>query len=137
MPLVVTRRWTLPILALAAIPVIWWAIGGAESQATGHHAVAPAHTLEEITGVIGCTPEIQGRQPDMRQAMCTAPTYQSVVLTFAADKNQTDWLKGAQAYGGTYLVGTRWVVVGPEKELTGLVPRLGGHVETAEHGGHS
>ncbi|GAA3073911.1 hypothetical protein GCM10020254_17150 [Streptomyces goshikiensis] len=61
------------------------------------------------------------------------------MLTFAADKGQRAWLDESQNYGGTYLVGDRWVVVAASPDaLAPLRKRIGGTVESGtSHGGAS
>lgn len=60
------------------------------------------------------------------------------MVTFAADEGMRSWLTEARMYGGTYLVGSRWVVTTPSADaLTALRGRIGGALETGSaHEGH-
>ncbi|MGR6920274.1 hypothetical protein ACU635_39085 [[Actinomadura] parvosata] len=53
--------------------------------------------------------------------------------TFAGGTGERAWLDDAEAYGGSYLVGDRWVVVAAPPPLEGVSRRLGGTVEAAHH----
>ncbi|WP_141585487.1 hypothetical protein [Actinomadura sp. WMMA1423] len=81
---------------------------------------------------MGCTPQVRGKAVDYRQAICTTASGKYVLNTFASDKAQQDWLEYSSMYGGTYLVGTRWVVVSSPQLLEAARQRLGGRVQDAE-----
>ncbi|MEU8779517.1 hypothetical protein [Streptomyces sp. NPDC048606] len=121
--------------------------GGCGTAAAGHDGAAartrPA-TVEEIAGAIGCTARVSVEAEELRQGGCETVDGTFRVTTFAAERGLRAWLEETRAYGGTYLVGNRWVVTAPsEQALTGVRGRLGGSVETTaahgsapEHGGH-
>ncbi|WP_411104589.1 hypothetical protein [Streptomyces sp. cmx-4-9] len=98
---------------------------------------APA-SIEQIAAAIGCTAEVSVQAEELSQGGCGSGPDAYRMATFAADRGLREWLAEAQDYGGTYLVGNRWVVTAPSEEaLTTLRGRLGGHLETgADHGGH-
>ncbi|MGI5200260.1 hypothetical protein ACQEU6_01355 [Spirillospora sp. CA-108201] len=81
---------------------------------------------------MGCTPEVRGKAVDYRQAICVTLSGKYVLNTFATDKAQQDWLEYSSMYGGTYLVGTRWVVVSSPQLLLAARQKLGGQVQDAE-----
>lgn len=103
-------------------------------------APAPAGpaSIQQIAAVLGCKAEIGTVATELRQGSCRTDQGEFRMLTFAADTGQRDWLTEAQAYGGIYLVGTRWIVTAQSREaLTGLRATLGGTIQAApEHGGH-
>ncbi|MCX4695754.1 hypothetical protein [Streptomyces sp. NBC_01408] len=91
----------------------------------------PLASIEEIAAAIGCTAELSVEAEELRQGGCQAGQNSFRMATFAADRGLRDWLTEAQAYGGTYLVGNRWVVTAPSTEaLTTLRERLGGSLES-------
>ena len=49
-----------------------------------------------------------------------------MLATFATDRGQREWINEANDYGGSYLVGRKWVAVGDAKVVTALRGRLGG-----------
>ena len=92
-------------------------------------------TLEELARRADCRPNIQTDADELRQANCSTDDGRYVLATFATDRGQREWINEANDYGGTYLVGRRWVAVGDEKVVAALRGRLGGEVETgAQHG---
>ncbi|WP_248963389.1 hypothetical protein [Sphaerisporangium perillae] len=103
---------------------------GAQAAAGG-----PA-TVEEIAAKTGCAaPQMQVDAEELRQGVCKTSKGQYSVTTFATEKGKQEWLDDALSYGGAYLVGTRWIVLGNTTEM--LEPfraTLGG---TVRKGGHT
>ncbi|GAA0434609.1 hypothetical protein Acor_32880 [Acrocarpospora corrugata] len=137
--------WTVALVG--SVPLIAGSLSG-NSSATAqlpagphqHHQAAPAGgpaTLEELAGKVGCTLSIQGKGKDMRQGSCAGAGSPLTMVSFDTDGGQQDWLTAAEAYGGTYLIGARWVVVGLPEMVEPLEAKLGGRVENTDHGGHS
>ncbi|GIH26895.1 hypothetical protein Aph01nite_52050 [Acrocarpospora phusangensis] len=139
--------WTVALVG--SVPLIAGSLSDGSSSdanatplAAAHHqhqakpAAGPA-TLEELAAKIGCTLSVQGQGKDLRQGSCSGQGNPLTLVTFDTDVNQKDWLTAAEAYGGTYLIGTRWVVVGQPDVIDPLAGKLGGRVENADHGGHS
>ncbi|MEV4683874.1 hypothetical protein [Streptomyces kurssanovii] len=95
-------------------------------------------SLEDLARQAECEPNIQTDADELRQANCTTADGKYILATFATDRGQREWINEANDYGGTYLVGRKWVAVGDEKVVAALRDRLGGTVETgAQHGsGH-
>jgi hypothetical protein len=95
-------------------------------------------TVEQLAAKTGCEPNMQIDAEELRQGICETGDGRYVLATFRTDKNQRDWINEAKPYGGTYLVGKRWVAVGEAKVLGTLRGRLGGTVESGEdHSGGS
>ncbi|MFT9668028.1 hypothetical protein ACMZ5F_18805 [Streptomyces rhizosphaericola] len=119
--------------------------GGEEEAADGagkDHPSAPptaTGTLEQLAEKSGCEPKVQTDADELRQANCTTSTGRYVLTTFATDRGQREWINEAKDYGGSYLVGRRWVAAGEAKVVAVLRGRLGGTVETASphHSGES
>ncbi|HCA87018.1 MAG TPA: hypothetical protein DEQ61_16930 [Streptomyces sp.] len=107
-------------------------------------------TLEQLAEKAGCEPDMQTDAAELRQGVCGTKGGAAekgakggegsgakggdgryVLTTFATNRGQQDWLSEAQAYGGSYLVGPKWVAVGDPGVLGTLRGRLGGEIETA------
>ncbi|MEV8533762.1 hypothetical protein [Streptomyces sp. NPDC051211] len=96
--------------------------------------------LQEIAEAIGCTPAVSVDAEELRQGECATGQGASYrMLTFARPEGRQAWLTEAREYGGTYLVGERWVVTAhPESALPSLRDRLGGTLESGTaHGSAS
>lgn len=92
-------------------------------------------SLEDLARRADCEPNIQTDAEELRQANCRTDDGRYVLATFATDRGQREWINEANDYGGTYLVGRKWVAVGDERVVEALRGRLGGEVETgARHG---
>ncbi|MFE7338895.1 hypothetical protein [Streptomyces griseus] len=100
---------------------------------------AATGTLEQLAEKAGCDPNVQTDAAELRQANCRTDEGRYVLTTFATDRGQREWINEAKDYGGSYLVGRRWVAVGDPDVVAALRGRLGGTVETASphHSGDS
>ncbi|WP_327265540.1 hypothetical protein OG444_32970 [Streptomyces sp. NBC_01232] len=139
-------RPSLPAVAAVCIAALLCVGCTAKAKAETHHTSAgadksapktPGKSLEEIATAIGCTAEVNVEAEELRQGGCEAGQVVYRMVTFAAEQGLHSWLTEARMYGGTYLVGDRWVVTAPTAEaLTALRGRLGGTLESGEeHGG--
>ncbi|GAB2584377.1 hypothetical protein GCM10027168_16420 [Streptomyces capparidis] len=114
---------------------------GAGSSAPAEADRAPAAepaTLEQLASAIGCDADVVVDAEELRQGACTTGEGKYRLLTFAEDAGQAAYLAEARDYGGTYLVGERWLVTAqPSSSLTALRTELGGRIEEgASHDGH-
>ncbi len=95
-------------------------------------------TLEQLAAKVKCEPDIQTDAEELRQAKCQTKEGRWILLTFKAKSGQRTWIEGAKDYGGSYLVGKRWVAVGDVNVVTALRSRLGGTLEAGkDHSQHS
>ncbi|MET9438018.1 hypothetical protein [Streptomyces sp. NPDC006551] len=95
-------------------------------------------TLEQIAAKAECEPDLRTEAAELRQATCATGDGTYVLLTFASDRGQREWLNEAKDYGGSYLVGRKWTVAGDARTVERVRERLGGQVETTEpHAPHS
>ncbi|MFD4226513.1 hypothetical protein [Streptomyces sp. NPDC058545] len=96
-------------------------------------------SLEQLATKAQCKPNIQTDAQELRQANCATDDGRYVLATFATDRGQREWINEANDYGGSYLVGRKWVAVGEPNVVAALRGRLGGTVETASphHSGSS
>lgn len=108
---------------------------GEEASADGDSASTPAAegpmTIEKMGAALDCEPQQRGKAADYRQAVCEAPSGKYLLNTFESDRARNDWLEYSKMYGGTYLVGSRWIVVSKPELLTSLRKKLGGRLVDA------
>ncbi|MFD9873814.1 hypothetical protein [[Kitasatospora] papulosa] len=137
------RRTTAAVragLALLTACAALAACGGGADQ-DDPPAVPPtaSGTLEQLASKADCDPRMQTDAEELRQANCTTEEGRYVLATFATDRGQQEWINEANDYGGSYLVGRKWVAVGDPEVVAALRGRLGGTVETASphHSGNS
>ncbi|CAL9555115.1 hypothetical protein [Streptomyces sp. enrichment culture] len=131
-------RLTRPMLALTGV-VAALALAGCGAGDDGERDVPPTATgsLEHLAAEVKCDPDMQTDADTIRQAICKKGKEKYILATFATDRGQREWIDTAKDYGGLYLVGRKWVVVGHEKVLEDLRGRLGGDVEEGiDHSGH-
>ncbi|MEU6543168.1 hypothetical protein [Streptomyces sp. NPDC046859] len=102
--------------------------GPPKVSATEAGVVAPAK-VEVIAGLTGCQVRIRTEADELREGVCRTKRGDYLVTTFPEERLKRDWLDAAAVYGGTYLVGTRWVVSAEPAVLERLRPRLGGSIE--------
>ncbi|MFF8639643.1 hypothetical protein [Streptomyces sp. NPDC015345] len=112
------------------------AVAGCGSGGDGTPATASG-SLEQLADRARCRADIQTDAAELRQATCESGARRYILVTFANARGQAEWLDEADDYGGTYLVGGRWVAVGGRRDIAALRDRLGGTVVDAadRHGG--
>ncbi|MBB6473190.1 hypothetical protein BJ992_002621 [Sphaerisporangium rubeum] len=125
------RAGLLSLAAAAALAatLLFTGFGASRGPAGG-----PA-TLEDLAARTGCArPSLQVDAAELRQGMCATPQGRYSITTFATDQGRDQWLADAVDYGGAYLVGTRWILVGNTQQMLehfraqlGGTIRLGGH----------
>ncbi|UQX04046.1 hypothetical protein [Streptomyces sp. RerS4] len=130
-----TRRVLLVLAALCGVALSCEGCGTATDHDGAAARTRPA-TVEDIASAIGCTAQVSIDVDELRQGGCETADGAFRVTTFVAERALRVWLDETRAYGGTYLVGNRWVVTAPSPQaLTPVRARLGGSVETtAPHG---
>ncbi|MET7364325.1 hypothetical protein ABZS61_00595 [Streptomyces sp. NPDC005566] len=124
---------------LAGLALLAACGGGADGDDRPAAPPTATGTLEQLATRARCEPNLQTDAEEIRQANCTTGDGRYVLATFATDRGQREWINEANDYGGSYLVGRRWVAVGDAKVVAALRGRLGGTVETASphHSGSS
>ncbi|MEW2165110.1 hypothetical protein AB0912_19270 [Streptomyces sp. NPDC007084] len=137
----VTRERLLAGAAVAVLLTLTGCGGGPDDKAGTARETVPATatgSLEDLAAEVKCRPDIQTDADEIRQGVCQVAGGKFILATFATDRGQRDWLNGAKDYGGSYLVGAKWVAVGDRKLVTGLRGTLGGSLEQgASHGAHA
>lgn len=132
------RGLLLPALAAASAVLL---LGGCGEDGTESVASTKPPTVERLGDALGCKAKItRGRVEDYRQGVCEIGKQKYTLVTFKDNKAKRDWLEFSKAYGGTYLVGSQWTVVGePPSELAAVQGKFGGSIEKGDshHGtGH-
>ncbi|MET9500331.1 hypothetical protein ACFYO5_02230 [Streptomyces sp. NPDC006259] len=131
---------TRPMLAAAAAAAAALVLTGCGSDGDGGSGVPVTATgsLEHLAAEARCTPDMQTDADELRQALCKNADGKFILLTFATDRGQREWINGAKDYGGHYLVGRKWVAVGEETStVTALRKTLGGDIEEGtDHSAH-
>ncbi|MER5376473.1 hypothetical protein [Streptomyces sp. NPDC002553] len=123
--------------AAAAAALVLTGCGGSGGDAP---AVPEAATgsLEQLAAEVKCKPNMQTDADELRQAICKNPEGKFILVTFATDRGQREWINGAKDYGGHYLVGRKWVAVGETSTVTALRKKLGGDIEEGtDHSAHT
>ncbi|MCX4415188.1 hypothetical protein OOK43_18140 [[Kitasatospora] papulosa] len=137
------RRTTAAVRAglalLTACAALAGCGGGADRDDRPAKPPTASGTLEQLASKADCDPRLQTDAEELRQANCTTEEGRYVLATFATDRGQREWINEANDYGGSYLVGRKWVAVGDPEVVAALRGRLGGTVETASphHSGNS
>ncbi|MEU6915054.1 hypothetical protein [Streptomyces olindensis] len=122
--------------ALAALVLVTACGGGDEDKAaaTPSRTAAPAAgvvapaKVEVIAGLAGCTAKIRTEADELREGVCHTPKGDFLITTFPEERLKETWLESARVYGGTYLVGMRWVVSAKPRMLEPLRAKLGGTI---------
>ncbi|MFB4425036.1 hypothetical protein C5F59_028650 [Streptomyces sp. QL37] len=133
------RAGRMPAAVLAGVALLTACGGGADGDDKPAVPPTASGTLEQLASKADCEPDVQTDAEELRQANCTTEDGRYVLTTFATDRGQREWINEANDYGGSYLVGRKWVAVGDADVVTSLRGRLGGTVETASphHSGSS
>ncbi|NEB76658.1 hypothetical protein G3I40_15720 [Streptomyces sp. SID14478] len=116
-------------LLVAGVVVLAAATGCTDTGGGPEAPRTATGSLEQLARRAGCRPDIQTDADELRQANCGKGKGRYVLATFATDRGQAEWLDAADDYGGTYLVGRKWIVSGGDGVVTQLRGRLGGTVE--------
>jgi hypothetical protein len=117
-------------LALAGCGVPAQTAPLATTESTPPPKPTKPYKVEDLAAAVNCTPEFQGKTTDFRQAGCKAKGEDYLLLDFVTDKGQQAWLDNALIYGGTYLVGERWILSSSsEKAMKNLYDELGGTIK--------
>ncbi|MFI5830011.1 hypothetical protein ACIA6C_22660 [Streptomyces sp. NPDC051578] len=139
----VTARHLAPCVAVLVTSLLCGgcATGHAKARPVAAATRASSVSVQDLAAALGCTAEITVDAEELREGACGSGASGYRIATFTADEGQRAWLAESRGYGGTYLVGDRWVVTAASAEaLAPLRERLGGKVETGdahgpEHGG--
>ncbi|MGP4001965.1 hypothetical protein [Streptomyces sp. 8N706] len=129
-------RAVLTSAALAGALLLASGCSGGEESREKKVPKAATGTVEQLAAKAKCKPDMQIDAEELRQGICKTGKSKFILATFKTNQGQQNWLSEAQNYGGSYLVGPKWVAVGDTTSLGTLRGRLGGQVEKSNaHGG--
>ncbi|TDD83026.1 hypothetical protein [Actinomadura rubrisoli] len=120
--------------AALTLPMAAGCSGESKAAGSGDREGTPAG-LDELAVRTGCALSGQRKAQELQQGNCKNSRGQYVLVSFTTDKGLNSWMEEAKPWGGTYLVGTRWVAVSTPATLQSLQKDLGGRVVSGEtHG---
>ncbi|MCX5129547.1 hypothetical protein [Streptomyces sp. NBC_00347] len=103
--------------------------GGGEPAASPPPAPEP---LDRIAAALGCSPEVTVDAQEVREGACAVGAQAFRLATFSTAEGRAAWLSESRQYGGTYLVGERWIITAPSADaLTPARSLLGGTLDSA------
>ncbi|NDU77073.1 hypothetical protein GWI34_31300 [Actinomadura sp. DSM 109109] len=118
---------TVPLCAAAlAMPLAAGCSAG--SDASGGGKAAKPASLAELARQTDCSLTGKRKVQDLEQGNCKTARGRYVLLSFTTDNGMNAWLEEAKPWGGTYLVGARWVAVSQQQTLEQLRTDLGGKI---------
>lgn len=127
------RRWA-PRVAALLIALLCGGCGGA----TLPDPPPVPEPLDRIAAALGCRAEIVVDAEELREGACTVGAQPFRMATFSTAEGRGAWLSESRQYGGTYLVGDRWIVTAPSPaSLTPAHTLLGGTLDSAPAHTHS
>ncbi|MBT2209859.1 hypothetical protein [Actinomadura sp. NEAU-AAG7] len=105
--------------------------GGHRGHGAGERAGTPA-SLDQLAARTGCTLTGHRRAQELQQGNCANSRGRYVLVSFTTDRGLTSWMAEAKPWGGSYLVGTRWVAVSTPATLQTLQKDLGGRIMSGD-----
>jgi hypothetical protein len=98
-------------------------------------AAQPAD-IDKVAAAAGCSATPTTSNSTYKQAFCVAGPNRLTITTFTTEADQKAWLAEALPYGGSYLIGQRWVVGANTADgMNRIADTLGGSiVEGGKHG---
>lgn len=133
------RRPRRAVTLLAAL--LFAGCAGCEGAGSAASPPPPApEPLDRIAAALGCSPEVTVDAQELREGACAVGAQAFRLATFSTAEGRSAWLSESRQYGGTYLVGERWIITAPSADaLTTARARLGGTVDAPAghtHGAH-
>lgn len=131
-----TRRLALPAVAAASVVAL---LGGCSDSGGGTAAVsangAPP-TVEKLASALKCKVKITKKVEDYRLGTCKKDKTLFTLITFKDNEAKRGWLDFSKSYGGTYLVGSRWLALADaDTKLAPVQAKFGGTIEEGQSHG--
>lgn len=119
-------------LAAALLCALGAACTGGAGSGGGAASPPPApEPLERIAAALRCAPEVTVDAEEVREGACAVDAQAFRLATFSTARGRDAWLAQSRQYGGTYLVGERWIITAPSADaLARARTRLGGTLES-------
>ncbi|WP_314174682.1 hypothetical protein [Streptomyces winkii] len=129
-------RIVLPAVVAASAALLLGGCSGDSGTASVAKSSKPP-TVEKLAGALKCKADIQKKVEDYRLGACKADKTLYTFVTFKDNHAKRGWLDYSKDYGGTYLVGSRWIVVTDKPSKLGPIQaQYGGTVERGRGHGH-
>lgn len=116
---------------LLALPLAAGCSGSSTNASTaGQSKPGIEGGLETVASTAGCAkPQLQDTKGSgFRHGVCRVGSDRFTVMSFTDQEQEKTWLHEAKQWGGTYLVGPKWVVVATMPTLQSLQEKLGGDI---------
>jgi hypothetical protein len=109
------------------------AMGDNTAQQTG--VQAKPMSLQQLATGTGCQVKPQQGSAELTQGLCETSQGKYVLVSFTKKEGVESWLNEAKPWGGHYLQGPSWVIVGTEPQLKTFQTKVGGVlVDGEDHG---
>ncbi|GAA3233037.1 hypothetical protein [Actinocorallia longicatena] len=102
------------------------------SAAAPQGVQAKPMSLEQLASGTGCELRPQQGAAELKQGSCETAQGKYVLVSFSTDEAAKSWLTEAKPWGGLYLEGPRWVIVGTEPQLKTFQQKVGGTIVAGE-----
>ncbi|GAA4230688.1 hypothetical protein GCM10022254_26120 [Actinomadura meridiana] len=125
------------LCAVATLPLAAGCSAKSDASSDGGGTAAKPASLQQLAERTGCSPTGTRKVADLEQGNCKNARGRYVLLSFTTDTGMNAWLHEAKPWGGTYLVGARWVAVSTDTTLESLRKDLGGEIVHGDGHGES
>lgn len=92
-------------------------------------------SLQQLATGTGCQVKPQQGSAELTQGLCETSAGKYVLVSFTNEEAASSWLTEAKPWGGHYLTGPRWVIVGTEPQLKTFQTKVGGKIVDGEDHG--
>ena len=127
------NRYHYLCLAAVALTSVSACAAGGNAEPAG--VQAKPMSLQQLATGTGCKVEPQQGSTELSQGLCKTAQGKYVVVSFKNDEATDSWLTEAKQWGGLYLQGPRWVIVGTEPQLKTFQSKVGGNIVAGEDHG--
>jgi hypothetical protein len=128
-------RYRYLSLCLGAVALTSACAMGDDAQPSG--VQAKPMSLQQLATGTGCQVKPQQGSAELTQGLCETGAGKYVLVSFTNDEAANSWLTEAKPWGGHYLKGPRWVIVGTEPQLKTFQTKVGGNIVDGEDHGNS
>lgn len=128
------RAAVLPMLAAVAL---LGGCGDSGDQTAAVSAKGAPPSVEKLAGAVKCKAKVTKKVEDYRLGSCKKGKTLYTFVTFKDNEAKRGWLDYSKSYGGTYLVGSRWIALADaDTKLAPVQAEFGGTIEEGASHGH-
>lgn len=124
-------------LSLCAVALTSACAMGDDAAQQGGGVKAKPMSLQQLATGTGCQVKPQQGSAELTQGLCETSQGKYVLVSFAKQEGVESWLNEAKPWGGHYLQGPSWVIVGTEPQLKTFQTKVGGVLVDGENHGAS